>query len=302
MNDKLRRLIRPLIILIGLSILIYPSLSEYLSQKNSSRAISVYDNSVIRLRAEEKQEMLEMAREYNRQLVESAGYGKPRIDEHGNPISLDSYDNIMNVNGLGMMGYVSIPLLNETIPIYHGTSEEVLQAGVGHLENTSFPVGGASTHAVLSGHRGLPTTSLFTDLDALQIGDRFYIKVLDETLCYTVDQIVTVLPEETEELAIHANEDYVTLVTCTPYGVNSHRLLVRGVRTPYTPEAENEYALTEENRITFWEQLPAQYRHMLLGACAIIIFLILRGFVLLLKKQLQKRRKEADAENNTPVS
>jgi sortase A len=297
MGEKLRRWIAPLIILIGIAVLVYPSLSEYLSQKNSSRAVSVYDDSVSRMETEEKQKMLEAAREYNRQLVESAGYEKPRIDEHGNPVSLDSYEDILDVNGLGMMGYIAIPLLNETIPIYHGTDESVLQTGVGHLKNTSFPVGGASTHAVLSGHRGLPTASLFTDLDAMQEGDRFYIKVLDETLCYTVDRIVTVLPEETQELAIQPDGDYVTLVTCTPYGVNSHRLLVRGVRTPYTEETESEYAKSEEKRITFWEQLPIQYRHMLLGACAIIIFLLVRFIVMLILKKTRKKGESEHEEN-----
>ena len=189
-----------------------------------------------------------------------------------------------------MMGYISVPKLNVTIPIYHGTSEAVLQVGIGHLENSSFPVGGESTHACLSGHRGLPTAELFTDLDRMKTGDIFFIKILDRTLCYKVDQILTVLPQETQELAIVNGKDYITLITCTPYGVNSHRLLVRGVRQEYAEEAPIPIYETDLTDSSFWSNLPAQYRHMLIGVAAVLIFLILRRIVIIIKNTLKKRR------------
>ena len=147
---------------------------------------------------------------------------------------------LLNLSGDGMMGYITIPRLDETMPIYHTTEEKVLQVATGHIETSSLPVGGASTHAAISGHRGLPSAKLFTELDKMQLGDIFYVKVLKETFAYQVDQILTVLPEETEALAIEPRADYVTLVTCTPYAINSHRLLVRAHAIPYLPSMEGE--------------------------------------------------------------
>lgn len=186
-------------------------------------------------------------------------------------------------HGNGMMGYITIPRIHVTIPLYHGTEEEVLQVAIGHLQNTSLPVGGESTHAVLSGHRGLPSKALFTDLDQVQIGDVFYLTVLNETIYYQVDQILTVLPNETDALAITKGEDHVTLVTCTPYGVNSHRLLVRGTRMDYTPET-GEAAPVGEVELSPWMKMPMQYRHLLLGLAALAGILLLRGLVGLIRK------------------
>ena len=174
----------------------------------------------------------------------------------------------------------------------HGTDESTLQVAIGHLRNTSLPVGGASTHAVLSGHRGLPTAELFTDLDRMEKGDVFYIKVLNRTLCYTVDQILTVLPDQTEALSIQKDKDYVTLVTCTPYGVNSHRLLVRGVRTPFDDTKEIPvYQSTDME--SFWSRLPVQYRHMLIGAGIIVVFLIVWTSVRFIIKKCKQRKEES---------
>lgn len=223
MGEKLSRLLRCVIILIGVGILVYPSLSEYLSEKNGSRATASYDDSVSKMQQQEIDAELEAARAYNRALFEE-GSGVASIDNIGDVDLADDYWNLLRIDDTGMMGYISIPRLHTKIPIYHGTSEAVLQVGVGHMQGTSLPVGGESTHAVLSGHRGLPTASLFTDLDRMKIGDPFYIKVLNQTLAYQVDQILTVLPNETQPLQITEGQDYVTLVTCTPYGVNSHRL------------------------------------------------------------------------------
>lgn len=287
-KDTLWRFVRLLVILLGIGILVYPSLSEYLSERNSSRTTASYDDSVSQMEQDRLDEMLAQAQEYNRQLAQVSAGQAPQSDEDGNPITPESYWDLLNVDSTGMMGYIEIPKLNTTIPIYHGSSEEVLQVGVGHLQNTSLPVGGESTHAALSGHRGLPTRSLFTDLDKMEIGDRFYIKILNETLCYTVDQILTVLPSEMEALAIEPGQDYVTLITCTPYGINSHRLLVRGVRTPYDPQ---EYETDKTENASFWQNLPIQYRHLLIGAVVIVGILLLRALVCRILKT-RKRRKQ----------
>lgn len=175
--------------------------------------------------------MLEEARAYNREMLGNIDLIDPFSQED---TKLDArYESLLNVDGSGMMGYIRIPKIHIELPIYHGTSETVLQAGVGHFWGTSLPVGGESTHTVLTGHRGLPTKTLFTNMDKLKEGDIFYIKVLDETLAYEIDQIKTVLPEETKGLSIEPGKDYATLVTCTPYAINTHRLLVRGHRIPY---------------------------------------------------------------------
>ena len=287
-KDTLWRLVRLLVILLGIGILVYPSLSEYLSELNSSRATASYDDSVLQMEQERLDQLLAQAQEYNRQLAQVSAGQAPQSDEDGNPITPESYWDLLNVDSTGIMGYIEIPKLNTTIPIYHGSSEEVLQVGVGHLQNTSLPVGGESTHAALSGHRGLPTRSLFTDLDKMEIGDRFYIKVLNETLCYTVDQILTVLPSEMEALAIEPGQDYVTLITCTPYGINSHRLLVRGVRTPYTPE---QYEEEMQEKLPLWERIPMQYRHMLIGAAVLVVILLVRALVLVIMN-IRKRSKQ----------
>lgn len=287
-KDTLWRFVRLLVILLGIGILVYPSLSEYLSERNSSRTTASYDDSVSQMEQARLDEMLAQAQEYNRQLAGVSMGEAPLSDDDGNPITPESYWDLLNVDSTGIMGYIEIPKLNTTIPIYHGSSEEVLQVGVGHLQNTSLPVGGESTHAALSGHRGLPTRSLFTDLDKMEIGDRFYIKILNETLCYTVDQILTVLPSEMEALAIEPGQDYVTLITCTPYGINSHRLLVRGTRTPYTPE---QYAEEIQTELPLWERIPMQYRHMLIGAAVLVAILLVRALVLAIMN-MRKRSKQ----------
>lgn len=288
-KDTLWRLVRVLVILVGIGVLAYPSLSEYLAERNSSRVTSSYDDTVARTEQERLDQLLAQAQEYNRQLA-GVSIGKaPLSDDNGNPITPESYWDLLNVDSTGMMGYIEIPKLNTTIPIYHGTEEAVLQVGVGHLQNTSLPVGGESTHAALSGHRGLPTRSLFTDLDKLEVGDIFYIRVLNQTLCYTVDQILTVLPSEMDALAIEEEKDYVTLITCTPYGINSHRLLVRGVRTPYDPQQHQEETAEQ---LSVWQRMPIQYRHMLTGAAVLVVILLLRWIVIALAGFVKRRKQQ----------
>ena len=286
MKDRLLGLARLLIILVGVGILVYPSVSEYLSEKNSSVAVSTYDDSIRRMEQARIEELRAQAEAYNQRLAESNGFSKPALDEYNNPITPEDYWDILDVDGNGMMGYISIPRINVTIPVYHGTSEEVLQVAVGHLQNTSLPVGGENTHAVLSGHRGLPSQALFTDLDQVQVGDLFSLTVLNETLYYRVDQILTVLPNETDALAIEKGKDYVTLVTCTPYGVNSHRLLVRGARIDYTPE-NGTAAAEAEAELSAWMKMPMQYRHLLLGLAVLAGILLLRALVVWIRKKFR---------------
>ena len=225
-------------LIIAFSVLLYPTVSNYLYEKNGSKVISAYDENAVRLSESDKREMLEAARQYNEELLGNIELLDPfssikkEVDER--------YQSLLNVNGSGMIGYIRIPKINIELPIYHGTSEAVLQTGVGHFWGTSLPVGGESTHTVLTGHRGLPTKTLFTNMDKLEVGDIFYIKVLDETLAYQIDQILTVLPEETDGLSIEPGKDYATLVTCTPFAINTHRLLVRGERIPYEEATKQE--------------------------------------------------------------
>ena len=227
----IKDIIRMIVLLVAFSVLLYPTFSSYLNEKNSSRVVSYYDAESVKMSEAEKEQMLEEARAYNQEMLGNIDLIDPFSQE--NTEIDERYQNLLNPDGTGMMGYIRIPKINVEIPIYHGTSESVLQAGVGHFWGTSLPVGGESTHTVLTGHRGLPTKTLFTNMDKLEIGDIFYIRVLDETLAYEVDQILTVLPSDTDALAIEPGKDYATLVTCTPYAINTHRLLVRGHRIPY---------------------------------------------------------------------
>ncbi len=212
------------VLVVGLSLLLYPTLSDYWNSLHQTRAIVTYTQEVAKMDTQQYDTMLQEARDYNQSLTERiSGF---MLGEEQRAI----YTSMLNVAGDGAMGYVEIPSISCTLPIYHGTDEAVLQVAVGHLEWSSLPVGGESTHCVLSGHRGLPSAKLFTNLDKLVVGDQFLLKVLDEVLTYEVDQILIVEPEETQALAIEQGKDLCTLVTCTPYGLNTHRLLVRGHR------------------------------------------------------------------------
>ena len=217
-----------IVFLVGLSLLLYPSLSDYWNSFHQSRAIASYVESVSHLDNQEYQALLEEARAYNASLVGDKTRFSPTEEE------LAEYLTLLGSTGAAV-GYVEIPAIKLTLPIYLGTSETVLQVGVGAMEGSSLPIGGESTHAVLTGHRGLPSATLFTDLDRLVQGDMFHIHILNETCTYEVDQILIVEPAEMDALEIVEGEDYCTLVTCTPYGVNSHRMLVRGHRIE-TPE------------------------------------------------------------------
>ncbi|WP_125141776.1 class C sortase [Clostridium transplantifaecale] len=220
---KFSNLLLGLVFFAGLVILMYPSISDYINQFTASHAIAGYVEALSEMPREEYDRILESADEYNKKL----GYG----DFVDGASEDEEYKSLLNVTGTGMMGYIEIKKLKVNLPIYHGTSENILQHSAGHLEGSSLPVGGEGTHAVITGHRGLPTAKLFTDLDRMEQGDLFTLSIMNETLTYEVDRISIVKPEDVSELAIVPGEDHVTLVTCTPYAVNTHRLLVRGVRT-----------------------------------------------------------------------
>lgn len=212
------------VFLVGLSLLLYPTVSDWWNSMHQTRAIASYSGAVAQMRAEQRQELLDQARAYNETLVGKADRFTMSDEE------LEEYNSLLNVDGTNVIGSIDIDKIDCHLPIYHGTDDAVLQVGVGHLEGSSLPVGGPSTHAVISGHRGLPSARLFTDLDQLEVGDTFTISVLDETLTYEVDQIRIVEPTDLSDLAIEEGQDLCTLVTCTPYGINTHRLLVRGHR------------------------------------------------------------------------
>lgn len=233
MKRKILNLLIAVLFLAGLAVLIYPAAANYWNQRREKRLINTYEESIQEITPEDTSVMLEEARAYNAGQIGNAvpdafAEGEHQVDE--------LYERLLNCSGDGVMAYLEIPRIQVQLPVLHGTEEETLTRGVGHLEGSSLPVGGESTHAVLAGHRGLPSSALFTDLNLIEEGDLFYIHVLGETLAYEVEETQVVEPDETESLGIVPEKDLVTLVTCTPYGVNSHRLLVRGHRTEYDPE------------------------------------------------------------------
>ena len=219
-----------LMLLAGLSLLLYPTVSDYWNSFHQSRAIASYAEQVAQIDNNVYDQLWADAESYNRTLC-----GKENRYELSDE-ELTEYESLLNVSGNGIIGYIEIPSIGCSLPIYHGTDEAVLQIAVGHIAGTSLPVGGQGTHCALSGHRGLPSAKLFTDLDKMVDGDIFVLRVLDETLTYVVDRILIVEPYEMDALEIEAGKDYCTLVTCTPYGINSHRLLVRGHRVETVEE------------------------------------------------------------------
>lgn len=229
MRNKFSIGVISLLILTGVALLLYPVMSQWLAQRNQISMIQAYEDKTAEMTEEEIQKQFALAEEYNRALT-GISLKDPFIP--GSGISLpENYNSILNIHD--NIGYVEIPAIHVFLPIYHGSSEPVLQKGVGHMPNTAFPIGGKGNHSVLTGHTELPTAKLFTDLDQVNVGDVFYLTVLGKKLAYEVDRIIVVKPDETDELRPVAGKDYVTLVTCTPHFVNSHRLFVRGTRIPY---------------------------------------------------------------------
>lgn len=232
MRNKLTTILLVLAFFAGLSLLLYPTVSDYWNSLHASQAVADYAENVRNLEAEKYEQVLQDARNYNQMLPYKHTTFALSEEDKG------AYDTLLDISGTGVMGYIEIPTINISLPVYHGTEDAVLQIAVGHLEWSSLPVGGEDTHCVLSGHRGLPSAKLFTNLDKLVVGDKFVMRVLDEVLTYEVDQILIVEPTDISTLIIEAGKDLCTLVTCTPYGINSHRLLVRGHRIENQEEAQ----------------------------------------------------------------
>lgn len=264
--DWLMPVIAGLLIIIGAAVFFYPTVSNYLAEKNQAIVIQEYQHSIQTNDVSELEAEWKKAEEYNENLagdpvhdpfVPGSGYALP-----------ENYADVLNIDGV--MGYLEIPKISVYLPVYHGTSDEVLQKGVGHIESTALPIGGAFRHSVLTGHRGLPNAELFTSLDRLKIGDYFYIHVLDQTLAYQVDQIKTVKPNKLEDLVAVEGEDYITLVTCTPYAVNTHRLLVRGSRTEYVPPQESTGGSTANLRVA-GINIHLYYKGVLIGVALLLL-------------------------------
>ena len=242
MRKNLSTIILILIFLVGLSVMLYPSVSDAVNRKHQSRAVAGYAEEVEQLSDADYQTYFDAADAYNRQLNTTPNaFYKPDL--------VSGYAQTLDISGTGIMGYITIPKISVELPIYHSTDEGVLQVAAGHLEGSSLPVGGAGTHAVISAHRGLPSAKLFTNLDELEVGDRFTITVLNRVLTYEVDQISIVLPTEIDQLLPTEGMDYVTLMTCTPYGINTHRLLVRGKRVETTESQKHIRVAADAFRI-----------------------------------------------------
>lgn len=276
---KISTIVFGLILCIGMSVLLYPTISNLYYSHYQSQAIINYSEQVDSLEQEIYEQLLAQAEAYNQALIDNPGRFTLSDEE------LAEYEELLSIEGTEVIGYIEIDKIDCYLPIYHGTSDEVLQHGVGHLEGTSLPIGGESTHAVISAHRGLPSSTLFTNLDQLEEGDTFTITVLDETLTYEIDQITVVEPDDFSELEIVEGEDYVTLMTCTPYGINTHRLLVRGHRIE-TPTEDTSDDTTEPT-----SQIP------LLVAAIVLFLAAVAGLLWWMKKRRQKQAQEQSAES-----
>lgn len=274
-----QKIIPIIIIMFGLALLSYPFISNYIFEKSNGSTIRSYDKNVKTYDQKQKDKAFQEAEEYNEDLVRSAVQLTDPFKVTTRNGETLLYNNILNIDHTGVMGYLEIPCISVNLPVYHGTDAKTLERGIGHLAASSMPIGGKSTHSVLTGHTGLSTAKLFTDLTEMKKGDFFYIHVLDRILAYKVDQISIVQPEDTEKLQIIKGKDYVTLVTCTPYGVNDHRLLVRGVRTKYRKEQRS--SIRPRNKDSQW---MGTYKKAIMIGFAIVIILIL------LSKTFQKFR------------
>ena len=277
MKSKLYNMLLILIFLVGLSLLLYPTVSNYYNLVHQTKAIQEYSKEVDQLQVQRNREMLEAAQDYNRRLYEDGQFASYRKMEEEYGMRLPS--------NTGVMCYVEIPAISVTLPVKHSTSESVLATAIGHLEWSSLPVGGENTHCVLSGHRGLPSAELFTNLDNLEYGDIFYVHVLGETLEYWVDDISVVLPSDYNALSIVEGKDYVTLMTCTPYGINTHRLLVRGTRIHRDASADQVelYLKNELRSVDLMVVIP-----VVLVSLSVLVFLM----VVLMPGKKKKSRKK----------
>lgn len=289
MKRKISNILFGLMFLIGFGVLVYPTVSDQWNTYRQNKLISNYESAVEEMTEVDFTEEWEKAKAFDAALTQNNLYGDVFGEDNGE-LENTEYWQVLNVANDGIMGYLSIPKINVKNAIYHGTGDKVLQTGVGHLNGTKLPIGGESTHSVLAAHRGLPTARLFTDIDQLKKGDMFYIHVLDEVLAYQVDQILDMVDKDDHEalesaLQIEEGKDQVTLFTCTPYGVNSHRLLVRGTRVPYNGEEEAETSVAE----TMLKTIQNYYMiYLILGLS--ITFLVILFMRFLFKRKDRKRK------------
>ena len=260
----------------GLSLLLYPTVSNYWNAQHQTQAVVDYTERIEKMDDSEKLAEIDRAVSYNSVLVDNGRRFSPNKEEK------EIYNSILSVDDNGMMGYITIPELRLKLAIYHGVDESVLQVGIGHIEGSSLPVGGEGTHCVLSGHRGLPSAKLFTDIDKLVIGDVFMLHVYDEMLTYEVDQILIVEPEDYSALAIEEGEDYCTLITCTPYGINTHRLLVRGHRV--------ENKVIDGTRVT--SDAIKVNKYLVIAGLSLLLLFVYYLFVLIVRLYKKKRHED----------
>ncbi len=289
MKKKTNKIFIVIIFLFGLSLLLYPFIANQWNGYRQKRLISSYDQTVAEQEASEGidyEAEWERAAAYNEALLPSILPDSFAVAEASGED--EEYMSCLNITGNGMMGKVEIPKIDITIPIFHTTEEEVLQNAAGHLEGSSLPIGGENSHAVISAHRGLPSAALFTDLDKLEEGDHFLLHILDDTLCYQVDKISVVEPEDTAVLAVEDGEDLVTLLTCTPYGVNSHRLLVRGHRVSYELEEIKDEKLSLTN-------MSLHTNYLLWVIVGLLVTAIFSLVLYRREKKLERRKKESEA-------
>lgn len=275
-KDKLFNIFLGLTVFIGLSVMFYPVVSDMWNTYRNNLLISDYKKDVNDLSKKKADKIWNDAITYNKNHRQN--FIKEDVFTNLRKRSKSQYDSYLNISSNGIMGTIVIPKINVEIPIYHGTGEKELQTGVGHMEGTSLPVGGTSSHCVLSAHRGLPSAKLFTDLDKMKEGDMFFLHVLDKTLAYKVDAIFTVKPDETQNLSLVKGKDYVTLLTCTPYGVNTHRLLVRGIRTPYNKTQDQNVSILKDYRV--WILIAT-----------IIVLIIVNAFIIIKNKRKKHSKK-----------
>ena len=275
MKKHITTILLILVLVVGLSLILYPTIADWWNSFHQSRAIADYDAILSEMKEEDYTHLFEAAMAYNEQLRQLK-FPLMYYDQ------VPGYDDLLDITGTGIMGYIDIPSIQVELPIYHGTSEGVLQIAAGHVEGSSLPTGGENTHCVISAHRGLPSARLFTDLDKMQIGDTFTLSVVDRILTYEVDQILTVLPHEVEPLYVQEGEDYCTLVTCTPYGINTHRLLVRGTRIENAEEVVVKRVTAD----------AVQIQPLLVAPMVAAPILLLLLIILIIPKPKKKRKPQ----------
>lgn len=321
-SKRSTKIIGAVLLIAGLAVLFYPSLGNVISYFQQISVVAEYEQQVAKLTKKEVRLQKELAAEYNKTLgqvtlqdpFENASDPTDETKPTEKEQTIDEYYEMLSLNNEHMMGFIKIPEITLTCPIYHGATEAQLQKGIGHLKGTSLPVGGAGTHCVLTGHTGVPGNMLFTDLEKLKVGDKFYLHILDEVLAYKIDQIKVVEPNDTRELQIDREKDYCTLITCTPYGINSHRLLVRGVRSEYIPGEDNyesgTITTTDENGNVITKRVdggsdevnifgllvPLWVLWLMIPLVALILILII---VIIVRRKLRKKRSaEVLADEN----